>query len=68
MAMASAHGIRFIAEERKVYDENTGQDEKLVRFARKNIRIILDTEPSDGLITLAAGSRLARRFRSFHIR
>ena len=43
---------RFIAEERKVYDENTGQDEKLVRFARKNIRIILDTEPSDGLITL----------------
>jgi type VI secretion system protein ImpJ len=45
-------GTRFIAEERKAYDENTGQDEKLVRFARKNIRIILDTEPSDGLITL----------------
>jgi type VI secretion system protein ImpJ len=47
-----ADGTRFIAEERKVYDENTGQDEKTVRFARKNIRIILDTEPSDGLITL----------------
>jgi type VI secretion system protein ImpJ len=46
------YGTRFIAEERKVYDENTGQDEKLVRFARKNIRIILDTESSDGLVTL----------------
>ena len=46
------YGARFIAEERKVYDENTGQDEKPVRFGRKNMRIILDTEPSDGLTTL----------------
>lgn len=47
-----ANDARFIGEERQVYDENTGQDEKQVRFGRKNIRILLDTEPSDGLITL----------------
>lgn len=48
----SADGTRFVAEEHTVYDENTGQDEKPVRFARKNVRIILDTEPSDDLVTL----------------
>lgn len=47
-----SNGARFIGEERKVYDENTGQDEKPVRFGRKNIRILLDTEPSEGLMTL----------------
>ncbi len=46
------HGARFLSEERKVYDENTGQDEKPVRFGRKNIRIVLDTEPTDGMTTL----------------
>lgn len=46
------YASRFIAEERKVYDEITGQDEKPVRFGRKNIRIVLDTEPSDNMVTL----------------
>jgi type VI secretion system protein ImpJ len=49
---AYGKSARFIADERKVYDENTGQDEKPVRFGRKNLRILLDTEPSDGLVTL----------------
>jgi type VI secretion system protein ImpJ len=49
---SARNSSRFIAEERQVSDENTGQDEKPVRFGRKNIRILLDTEPSDGLITL----------------
>lgn len=43
---------RFVSEENRVYDENTGQDEKAVSFGRKNIRILLDTEPTDGLLTL----------------
>lgn len=45
-------GTRFNGEERKVYDENTGQDEKQVLFGRKNIRLLLDTESSEGLVTL----------------
>jgi type VI secretion system protein ImpJ len=35
---------RFIAEERPVFDELTGLDEKPVRFGRKNIRMMLGDE------------------------
>jgi type VI secretion system protein ImpJ len=46
------NGARYLSEERSVHDENTGQDEKPVRFGRKNIRIALDVEPTDGLVTM----------------
>jgi type VI secretion system protein ImpJ len=47
-----ANGARFLSEERRVYDENTGLDEKSVNIGRKNIRIVLDTEPTEDLLTL----------------
>jgi type VI secretion system protein ImpJ len=41
--------VRFTAEERPLFDESTGQDQRPVFLARKNLRLILDTEPLDGL-------------------
>jgi type VI secretion system protein ImpJ len=43
---------RFYAEAKLLHDETTGRDEKPVQLGRKNIRLILDTEPADDLITL----------------
>jgi len=43
---------RFVASTRPVHDENTGIDERPVNFGRKNLRIVLDVEPADGLVTL----------------
>ena len=44
---------RFTAEARQLCDETTGSDERAVQFARKNIRLMLDTEAADGMVTLA---------------
>jgi type VI secretion system protein ImpJ len=43
---------RFAAEVRVLHDENTGSDERGVRLARKNLRIVFETEPAGDLITL----------------
>jgi type VI secretion system protein ImpJ len=43
---------RFIAETRPFQDENTGADERQVRIGRKNIRLLLDTEPQEGFSCL----------------
>lgn len=43
---------RYLAAVRVVPDENTGNDERPVQIARKNLRLLLDHEPSDGLVTL----------------
>ena len=43
---------RYVAEPRVVHDENTGADERPVRLGRKNLRLLLDTEPADDLLTL----------------
>src|SRR6202142_1430927 len=43
---------RFIGALEPTHDENTGRDEKPVRLGRKNIRLLLDTELADGLVTL----------------
>ena len=43
---------RFLAAEREVADETTGQDAKTVRLARKNFRIVLDSEVPEGALTL----------------
>jgi type VI secretion system protein ImpJ len=45
-------GARYVAESRLLHDENTGTDERRVRFGRKNLRILFDTEPGPDLITL----------------
>lgn len=44
----TANGTRFIAEERPVFDEITGGDEKPVRFGRKNIRFLFEGEKAEG--------------------
>lgn len=47
-----SQGARFIAEMRVFHDENTGRDEKAVRLGRKNVKLLLDTEPAEGLLTM----------------
>jgi type VI secretion system protein ImpJ len=43
---------RYVAETRVFHDENSGADERPVRMARKNVRLLLDTEPAEGFLTL----------------
>jgi type VI secretion system protein ImpJ len=47
-----ANHARFYAETRVCRDETTGSDERPVQLGRKNIRLMLDTEPAAGMITL----------------
>ncbi|MGH9652353.1 MAG: type VI secretion system baseplate subunit TssK [Bryobacteraceae bacterium] len=42
-----ANGTRFLAEERPVFDEVTGGEEKPVNFGRKNIRLLFEGESLD---------------------
>ncbi len=54
-ALSEAEGpnnLRYTAEVHSLHDENTGADEKPVRLGRKNIRLLLDTENSDEVLTL----------------
>lgn len=44
--------VRYVATPCDVHDENTGVDERKVNLGRKNLRLLLDTEPADGLTTL----------------
>ncbi|MGH9791868.1 MAG: type VI secretion system baseplate subunit TssK [Candidatus Acidiferrales bacterium] len=46
-------GTRYVAESRFLYDENTGRDEKQVQMGRKSIRLMVETEDTAGLTTLA---------------
>jgi type VI secretion system protein ImpJ len=43
---------RYLAESRVLHDENTGADERPVRLGRKNLRLLMDTEPPGDLLTL----------------
>ncbi len=47
---------RYVSESRVLHDENTGADERRVRFGRKNLRLLFDTGTeavtAGGLITL----------------
>ncbi len=45
-------GTRFIAEERMTYDEITGGEEKPIRYGRKTIRLVFETEARDGFEVL----------------
>ncbi len=52
LSESEANGARFIAETRVFHDENTGRDEKPVRLGRKNVKLLLDTEPAEDLLTM----------------
>jgi type VI secretion system protein ImpJ len=52
LSESEANGARFIAEMRVFHDENTGRDEKPVRLGRKNVKLLLDTEPAEDLLTM----------------
>lgn len=43
----NGHHFRYTAESQSLPDETTGRDEKQVRLGRKNIRLLLDVEPSE---------------------
>jgi type VI secretion system protein ImpJ len=43
---------RYVATTCAIHDENTGVDERPVSLGRKNVTLLLDTEPADGLTTL----------------
>ena len=45
-------GTRYIAEVATFRDENTGKNEKLVQIARKNMRLLAETENREGWSTL----------------
>ena len=51
----SASPARFIGEMQTLHDDITGMDEKPVRVGRKNIRILFETESSEGMEILAVG-------------
>ena len=51
-AHAAPRDARYVSELRTLHDENTGADEKPVRFGRKNLRLLFDTEPAGDLVTL----------------
>ncbi len=51
-ASNGARDARYLAEARVLHDENTGVDERPVRIGRKNVRLLLDTEPKGDLLTL----------------
>jgi len=43
---------RYIADSRIMHDDNTGIDERPIQVGRKNLRLVLDTEPFEGLMSL----------------
>jgi type VI secretion system protein ImpJ len=52
LSESEANGVRFIAETRVFHDETTGRDEKPVRLGRKNVKLLVDTEPAEDLLTM----------------
>jgi len=44
--------VRFVADQFRVSDDTTGQDEKSVTVGRKNFRLVLDIEPLDDEVFL----------------
>jgi type VI secretion system protein ImpJ len=48
----SNSSLRFSVSEREIPDETTGGDPRPVKLARKNFRLVLDSDVSDGLVTL----------------
>jgi len=51
-ALDNHQELRFAAESRVVHDDNTGGDERPVRLGRKNLRLLLETEPAGDAVTM----------------
>ncbi len=53
---SSGNGVpprtRYLEEQREIVDETAGVDPRPVSFGRKNFRLLLDMEETDGLVTL----------------
>jgi type VI secretion system protein ImpJ len=49
---AASSNLRFTVSERPMPDETTGGDLRPVQLARKNFRLLLDSDVPDGLVTL----------------
>jgi len=43
---------RFVANVKTLHDENTGSDEKPVYLGRKNVRLLLETETAEDVVTM----------------
>jgi type VI secretion system protein ImpJ len=52
LSEGEAAEARYTAESRVLHDENTGTDERTVHLGRKNLRLLLDTEPAGDLLTM----------------
>ncbi len=52
LSEGEAAEARYTAEPRVLHDENTGADERTVQLGRKNLRLLLDTEPAGDLLTM----------------
>jgi type VI secretion system protein ImpJ len=47
-----AASARYLATARSVHDEDNGVDERRVSFGRQNLRLLIDTESTEGMVTL----------------
>jgi type VI secretion system protein ImpJ len=54
-ANCTSENTRFAPEERKIVDENSGQEERLVTLGRKNFRLLLDTELRPDWVSMPVG-------------
>lgn len=54
-ANCTSEGTRFAPEERKIVDENAGQEERPVMLGRKNFRLLLDTELRPDWVSMPVG-------------
>ncbi len=52
LAPAETTDTRFVADTRIHHDENNGTDDRPVRVARKNLRLLIDTEPASGCLVM----------------
>src|SRR5215469_6049916 len=53
LSTTTAHfPLRYRAATHTLYDETTGRDEKPVELGRKNIGLLLDTEPTSNFVNL----------------
>lgn len=51
-AEEEAAGTRYVPDSRTFNDETTGGDPRSVKVRRKNVRLLLDTEVTEGMVTL----------------
>ena len=67
VAVAAGDGSRYVAEDTVFHDENTGGADKLVRVARKNLRLIAENENREGRSVLRIASVLKTEAGTFRL-